>query len=218
MLFLRIKNFLADFLFPKYCLGCRRYGSYLCQDCLSTLDFPTRPIKKPFTIYFAADYRNSLVEKMVKKYKNPPFARQLATELAFVIITYFNILEKKPDFLEQKDHLLIPVPLFPARKRWRGFNQSSRIMKIIAGYYGLPFSSSLLKKRRKTKPQTGLPLPQRKRNLESAFFCPKPEEVRDKKIIIFDDTATTLTTLTQAHKTLKRAGADEVKGLVIAKG
>ncbi len=218
MPYFKIKNFLADLLFPKHCLGCRQYGSYLCQDCLSTLDFPRRPIKDPFTIYFAADYRNSLVKKMIEKYKNPPFARQIATELASVIITYFNILEKKPDFLKKKEYLLTPIPLFPARKRWRGFNQSLRIVKIIAGYYELPFSSSLLEKRKKTKPQSELPLFKRRESLENAFFCPNPKEVKGKKIIIFDDVAVTLTTLKKARKALKKAGADEVKGLVIAKG
>jgi competence protein ComFC len=35
---LDIKNFSLDLFFPKFCLGCQKEGSYLCQDCKETLD------------------------------------------------------------------------------------------------------------------------------------------------------------------------------------
>ncbi len=34
----KIKNFLLDLFFPKFCLGCNKEGVYLCDDCKSTLD------------------------------------------------------------------------------------------------------------------------------------------------------------------------------------
>lgn len=32
------KTFLLDLFFPKFCLGCKKEGSYLCQDCRSLLE------------------------------------------------------------------------------------------------------------------------------------------------------------------------------------
>jgi ComF family protein len=34
----KFKNFLLDLLFPKFCLGCQKEGSYLCYDCRALLD------------------------------------------------------------------------------------------------------------------------------------------------------------------------------------
>src|SRR3989344_150419 len=31
-----------DFLFPKYCVNCKKLGSYLCSDCFSYLSFDTQ--------------------------------------------------------------------------------------------------------------------------------------------------------------------------------
>lgn len=34
----KTKEFLLDLFFPKFCLGCKKEGSYLCEDCRSLLD------------------------------------------------------------------------------------------------------------------------------------------------------------------------------------
>jgi len=34
----KIKKFLLDILFPKFCLGCKKEGEYLCEDCKATLE------------------------------------------------------------------------------------------------------------------------------------------------------------------------------------
>ncbi len=34
----KIKEFLLDLFFPKFCLGCNKEGFYLCEDCKATLD------------------------------------------------------------------------------------------------------------------------------------------------------------------------------------
>jgi ComF family protein len=54
---LKFKEFLLDLFFPKFCLGCKREGAYLCDDCRTLLDIseynyclcdkPTRLIPSP---------------------------------------------------------------------------------------------------------------------------------------------------------------------------
>ena len=34
----KIKKFLLDLFFPKFCLGCKKEGAYLCDDCRSILE------------------------------------------------------------------------------------------------------------------------------------------------------------------------------------
>ena len=34
----KIKEFLLNLLFPKFCLGCQKEGTYLCDDCRALLD------------------------------------------------------------------------------------------------------------------------------------------------------------------------------------
>ncbi|MCX6723608.1 MAG: ComF family protein [Candidatus Staskawiczbacteria bacterium] len=34
----KIKEFLLDLFFPKFCLGCQKEGTYLCDDCRALLD------------------------------------------------------------------------------------------------------------------------------------------------------------------------------------
>lgn len=34
----KIKNFSLDLFFPKFCLGCKKEGAYLCDDCRTLLD------------------------------------------------------------------------------------------------------------------------------------------------------------------------------------
>lgn len=35
---LKTKDFILDLFFPKFCLGCKKEGSYLCDDCRALLD------------------------------------------------------------------------------------------------------------------------------------------------------------------------------------
>ena len=36
--FTNVKTFLLDLFFPKFCLGCQKEGTYLCDDCRMLLD------------------------------------------------------------------------------------------------------------------------------------------------------------------------------------
>src|SRR3989344_4917059 len=34
----KIRDFLSELFFPSFCLGCKKEGTYLCNDCKSTLE------------------------------------------------------------------------------------------------------------------------------------------------------------------------------------
>jgi ComF family protein len=106
--------------------------------------------------------------------------------------------------------LIVPVPLHPSRERRRGFNQA----QLIAARLGRPMNARLLRRRKNTPSQTGLSRSERKRNLASAF------EVRGEvtgSVIVVDDVYTTGSTMDEIARTLKRAGAERVEVLTVAR-
>jgi ComF family protein len=107
-------------------------------------------------------------------------------------------------------NLVVPVPLHRSRERIRGFNQA----ELIAARLRLPVDNRLLRRRKNTSSQTGLSRSERKRNLGGAF------DVRGQvkgTVIVVDDVYTTGSTLNEIARTLKRAGAQRVEVLTVAR-
>jgi ComF family protein len=121
-----------------------------------------------------------------------------------------NILKQCLESHEFKGTLIVPVPLHRTRERIRGFNQA----ELIASRLGLPVDNRLLRRRKDTPSQTGLTRNERKRNLAGAF------EVSGKvrgTVIVVDDVYTTGSTMNEVSRTLKRAGAERVEVLTVAR-
>src|SRR5439155_27029370 len=106
--------------------------------------------------------------------------------------------------------LVIPVPLHRSRERIRGFNQA----ELIASRLGLPVAPRLLHRRKNTPSQTGLTRNERKRNLAGAF---EARGVVKGTLIVVDDVYTTGSTMNEIARTLKRAGAERVEVLTVAR-
>ena len=113
--------------------------------------------------------------------------------------------------------LVMPVPLHPKRLRARGFNQSLLLARCVASKTGAELDFLSLRRTKFTKPQTELSSEERKKNVRKAFEVVKPEAVKGRTILLVDDVATTGSTLNECAKALKRAGADRVLCLVLAR-
>jgi ComF family protein len=118
---------------------------------------------------------------------------------------------------ELKGSLIMPVPLHPRRLRSRGFNQSLLLSRCVAARTGAQLDFLSLRRTRYTKPQTELSSEERKKNVRKAFEVVKPEAVKGRTIVLVDDVATTGSTLNECAKALKRAGAESVLCLVLAR-
>ena len=231
----RAKNFLLDLFFPKFCLSCGKTGSWLCQDCQAflkiqeenfcpacdklTLNFKTHKACKGLTklagLFWAVDYRNPLVKKLIFKFKYRPFAKELARPLTKILISHF-LLSGVP--LTKMDFVLVPIPLTRKRLKWRGFNQAEEIAKEISRFYQLPLDNLLIREKERI-PQMKIKEPEkRKENIKGVFSCVFPQEVRGKTILLIDDVSTTRATLEEAAKVLKKSGAQEVWAAVVARG
>jgi predicted amidophosphoribosyltransferase len=66
-------------------------------------------------------------------------------------------------------------------------------------------------------PQAKLGAENRKKNIQGCFAW-RGKNLKNTKIILLDDVATTCSTLEECAKILKQADAQEIWGLVIARG
>lgn len=113
--------------------------------------------------------------------------------------------------------LLVPVPLHARKRFQRGFNQNELVLRFYTPALGLPVGLGALKRVKATKPQVRLTEAQRFDNVRGAFAVPPKAkaQVQGKRVLLFDDVATTGATLNAAARALKRAGASRVYALTL---
>ena len=113
--------------------------------------------------------------------------------------------------------MVVPVPLFAARERERGFNQS-RLLAVAAvkrlsrlePEWKLRVEDRVLSRVKDTRALYELNPQQRRRNLQGAFRVLDPKAIRGREILLIDDIMTTGATARECAKVLKRAGAAKV--------
>ncbi len=236
-----VRAFILDTLMPITCLACGKEGSFICSTCLKSFKKLDHQIciacKKPapFGVTHPSckapygadglisfyDYHDKRVSTAIikGKYSFIPgvfeiFGQQIAPSLATnyqPLLAHFS---------------LVPIPLYPQRRRWRGFNQAEVICQSLAKSTYLPVVTALVRTKR-TKTQKDLKRQQRIENVDGAFSLnpsrPTPNQtnavylVKGKNFILVDDVTTTGSTLLEAVKVLKRNGAAQVWCLTIAR-
>lgn len=229
-----VESFL-DLIFPKFCISCKKEGSYICPDCKLRLQvnyYPLCPVcknkvsatqkclhHKSATRFCLSSfsYDNILIKDLIHSFKYG-FIKSIGPELAeFQIETikkslFYDHIRNAP-----QNFLLIPVPLHKKRLAWRGFNQSEILAKKISEELDLDIFCDL-KRIKHTPPQIDMTdKDQRQANIKNAFVCDKSRKIKGKIAILVDDMITTGATLEECAKILKKNGAKEVWALTLAK-
>ncbi len=152
------------------------------------------------------------------KYKNNSYFKEILGRLAGEELT--REFEDTVAFLPEDGLLLIPIPNHKNKKKEKGFNQSEELLKILSANFPLKHQLSLylLQKIKDTKPQATLKRTERLQNMKNAFAVLKPEVVKNKVIILFDDVVTTGSTLHEAKRILVESGAKEVHMVALSRG
>lgn len=113
---------------------------------------------------------------------------------------------------------IIPIPLHKYRNRERGYNQSFLILKALAKKNkNIIIRNNILQKQRNIKPQSSLNKLERKNNIKNAYTITNKLEIKNKKILLFDDVFTTGSTTNECSRILKENGAKKIGVLTIAK-
>jgi ComF family protein len=122
------------------------------------------------------------------------------------------------DLIAQAD-LVVPVPLHWRRLFLRRYNQAGLLASMVSRDSGLKLAPDLLRRRRWTGSQAGLPARERRRNVRLAFDVhPRwAEELQDKSVLLVDDVLTTGATVEACARALERGGARHVDVLTLAR-
>ena len=235
------REFILDLFFPKFCLGCQKEGTYLCDDCRALLDInefdyclcETKPQRIPNSqengkcpkckdkklsgIYFALPYKDKqLTKKLIYQFKYKPYLKDLAKTLASILIEHFVLSGKNTDGI-WGNSVLVPVPLDKKKLKTRGYNQAEELAKELSKILQVLIISENLIKIKPTKPQMELNKAEREKNLEGAFTIKNPQELLAKKVFLVDDVYTTGSTMQECALVLHKAGIKEVWGICLAR-
>ena len=235
----KLSNTVLDILFPIQCVGCGKEGIWLCDECLEKIKIRKGgqcPICRKSSIqdktcFFcqrktdldglisSCYYQDRVLKKSIHIFKYK-FVRDMDKFLVGLLIKILSGTEhtEPREILWETDYILA-VPLHKKRLRWRGFNQAEYLAKRVADHFGLIFRDDIIIRQKYTPPQVKIRnYKERAKNIKGAFNCLFPRSIKNKKIILIDDVCTTLSTLGECAKVLKKAGAKEVWGLVLARG
>jgi len=227
---------LLDLIYPKVCVGCGKFGAYICPHCandLKKLSF----LKCPECQHYAIDGRThprcnhtygldgiksffpytGIMKHAIKTVKYR-FGYRALNDI-------FDCIPKDPlldifRYDKGRSALVIPMPLHSSRLRWRGFNQAELFGKLIAEYLHIPMQTDVLRRLIATIPQVETKTKkERLQNMTGVFEVDKhhmKKEHQKATVLLVDDVFTTGATLRSAASELKHAGFSSVWGVTIA--
>lgn len=219
-----IFDWLIDFVYPKRCINCDKYGEFLCRECLKEMEYCeqicpecgeesimgwTHEIcKKKYGLdglISVFEYKDECVRKVIDEIKFG-FNR----ELVKLVIDSCDF-----EFGEKFDYVA-PVPLYYYRENWRGFNQSERIAKAISSQVNVGLLKCVVRVKNTKQQSLVKDKKERHENVKEAFkmidsFC-----VEGKNVLVVDDVYTSGASMKEVVGVLKKAGAKTVWGFSLA--
>lgn len=227
---------ILDLVYPPRCLVCREFGSEIlcaaCRDDFYPLEPPlcsrcgdmiaSTPIGQCVpcqnTVYYfhkaraAGRYDGALRRAILAlKYGS---RRKLAEPLGRYLAEYL----RSDNYDGLNSDIIVPVPLHPSRQRDRGFNQSALLAHAVGRTLDLPVAIDALKRIRKTRPQVGLTIAERTKNVSGAFRVADHSVVTGKSVLLIDDVLTTLNTVDECARMLAAAGVRRIDVAGVARG
>ncbi len=227
-------NAALDLLFPRRCPLCGKIADGICGECAKKLPVVRGPVcfqcGRPLAdgdeeycpdcrahcMYFTQgrglylyneDLRRSLhgIKYGNRREYLDVFAREMAVRLGGTIRRW-------------DPQIVIPVPMHPAARRRRGYNQAELLARRLGEELGLAVCTDAVQKIRRTADQKTLDHRARRQNLKDAFavdprYMTRGEtrrSLRWRRVLLVDDVFTTGSTMRELAKTLRRAGAEEV--------
>lgn len=113
--------------------------------------------------------------------------------------------------------VIIPVPMYPGKKRRRGYNQAEVFARELGKELNLPNDSRIVRRLRDTVPQKELNDRQRRKNLKNAFQLSE-DVVKYSQILLVDDIYTTGSTIDAVAEVLLSGGAKNIYYICISIG
>jgi ComF family protein len=235
----RVGRRMVDLLFPPQCMACRALVSdpgALCAECWQSIQFLEGPgcdcCGLPFEIDPGAGTlcascharppaydKASAVMRYDQTSRGPILALKHADRLDLAP-AFGRWLERGGRGLLDEAEIIVPVPLHPLRLWTRRYNQSAELARWLGRRTAKPVNFAALLRGRNTPSQGAMPSAKaRRRNMQSAFrVSPRHKSaIAGRNILLVDDVLTTGATVEACARALKRAGAQKVFVLALAR-
>jgi predicted amidophosphoribosyltransferase len=221
---------LLDLLLPERCAGCGGVPRLLCDECGALLDERARPavpwprpagLPAPWAV---ARYEGAVRAVIVahKESGRTGLARPLGAALArAVLAAAIDAWGAAPwGGAVGGAVLVVPVPSTRAAARRRGHDP---MLRISAAAIAALRARGVCVRRvdalahgRRVADQKRLPMAGRTANLAGALHVARPGEVAGRRVVVVDDIMTSGSTLAEAARALRAAGAEVPAAAVIA--
>src|SRR5688572_419046 len=211
-----IKDSFVQLLFPHVCSGCGsdilNKESMLCMRCIDAMPETNfelhagNPVEKKFwgrlqleqataQYYFT---RESLIQHLMHQFKYKG-NREVGIQLGKMMGESLKNSNRFPI------DALVPLPLFPAKEKRRGYNQANVLCEGMAESLQAPVLKDVIIRSQHTDTQTQKGRIERWQNMEGKFVLAKPGAIKSKNVLLVDDVVTT-------GATLEACGIELLKG------
>ena len=215
---------LLDLILPSFCSVCGVPGDALCETCRGRLariegpacdrcGAPTAwPVERcrecagrriPFATARAAVVYDEAARSLVAAWKDRGLRSiaSLAAELVTEVVVRPSV------------YTITFVPSDADRRLTRGHNPAERLALALGEHWQLPVVP-LLARAPGVRPQRGLPLADRRRNVRGVFHATK---AAPRQLVLVDDVYTSGATVSAAASALRKAGARRVEVVTFAR-
>jgi predicted amidophosphoribosyltransferase len=173
---------------------------------------------RAFSVVFAVGVHEGALRHAVLRYK---YRRELWWAGVFARL-FADHLRKNATWFEEFD-LLIPTPSYigpRARRNWDPIGEIAvRLRPLVEPFWDSAIGA--VSKRAETPPMQGRAWADRQSiaagPLRRSLVVADPDRVRGARLLVLDDVLTEGSTLREVARVLRRAGAREVAGLVLAR-
>ncbi len=179
-------------------------GKLICEDCKEHIDSE---------IYnrSAVLYNDFMKEKIaLYKYRGKESLSNVFSQM--LVIAYEEYFQK------MDINMLTFVPLHSIRLKERGFNQSEQLARKLSYYIGIPINDTL-ERVKYTEKQSKQNKKERLQHIRDSFEVKESSlpSISNKNMLIIDDIYTTGATINECSRILKKAGANKVYSLTLAR-
>jgi ComF family protein len=228
-------------LYPEVCQLCQAARAtpaegYVCGDCRSKARFIQAPLcercGRPYEGDITTRFECANCQEMEWHFQSARSAVVARDPVLEVIHRYkyqralwfepflaeLLIRAASPALAAQRPSMIVPVPLHPAKRREREFNQAERLAARLSAATQIPVNKRLLQRVVPTRTQTQLSRPERLDNVRNAFAMRQGQRLNGERIVLVDDVFTTGATTSACARVLAAAGAGEVCVWTVARG
>jgi ComF family protein len=228
-------------LYPEVCQLCQAARAtpaegYVCGDCRAKARFIQAPLcercGRPYEGDITTRFECANCQEMEWHFQSARSAVVARDPVLEVIHRYkyqralwfepflaeLLIRAASPALAAQRPSMIVPVPLHPAKRREREFNQAERLAARLGAATHIPVNKRLLQRVVPTRTQTQLSRPERLDNVRNAFAMRQGQRLNGERIVLVDDVFTTGATTSACARVLVAAGAGEVCVWTVARG